>query len=66
MYSTFRHTDIIFEGVTVASAKELPATPLEDNCDDPIGVDTVVISYQRNDANAVPVEFQRGTDATRE
>jgi hypothetical protein len=66
MYSTFRHTDMMFEGVTIASASELPATPFDESCDDPIGVETVVTSYHRNDANAVPTEFHTGTDPTRE
>jgi hypothetical protein len=49
-----------------ASANELPATPLDDSCEDPIGVDSVVTSYQRNETYGVPITENIGMDATRE
>ena len=60
-YSIFRHTCMMLEGDTTASA-----SPFSANCADPIGVGVVVTSYHRKAAYVVPTDVQRGTDATKE
>jgi hypothetical protein len=60
-YSTFRHTCMILDGDTTASA-----IPFSANWADPRGAGDVVISYHRNDAYVVPTDVHRGTDATSE
>jgi hypothetical protein len=66
MYSIFKHTSMILDGVTTTSANDVPAIPFEDSCEEPIAVGAPVISYHRNEAYVLPTEFHVGTEPTSE